>query len=113
MPTIGTRPWYKDWFNSPFYHKLYFERDEAEAKRFIQRLMEFLQPKAGSRMLDAACGRGRHSRLLAEMNFDVTGIDLSMKNIEHAKQFEKDNLQFYQHDIRLFFRTNYFDYVFN
>jgi len=113
MPMLSTKPWYKDWFNSPFYHKLYFERDEKEAAAFIHRLIGFLQPQAGNRMLDVACGRGRHSRILADMGFDVTGIDLSFDNIDYAKQFEKDNLQFYQHDMRLPFWINYFDHAFN
>lgn len=113
MGTISTRPWYKEWFDSPFYHRLYFERDEKEAREFILKLVHFLQPPAGSRMLDVACGRGRHSRILAEMYFDVIGIDLSLNSIDYAKQFEKDNLNFYQHDMRLPFWMNYFDYAFN
>src|SRR5439155_1222190 len=103
-----------------FNQRLYFERDEEEAREFIERLIHFLEPPARSQMLDAACGRGRHSRILAEMQFDVTGIDLSFKSIEYANQLarkdslqEKGNLHFYQHDIRLPFWINYFDYAFN
>src|SRR6266496_643603 len=114
MARIGARAWYKDWFNSPFYHRLYFERDEAEAKAFIHKLIHFLQPLPGSRMLDVACGRGRHSRILAELAFDVTGFDLSFESINYAKQLgQKDNLSFYQHDMRLPFWINYFNYAFN
>lgn len=107
------KAWYKEWFNSPFYYKLYFERDEKEAAAFIGKLIDHLQPPAGSRILDMACGRGRHSRILAEKNFFVTGIDLSPASIVHARQFEKENLEFFQHDMRLPFRVNYFDFVFN
>lgn len=57
--------WYKDWFNSAYYHKLYFHRDEAEAQRFIQKILDYLKPLPESRMLDVACGRGRHARFLA------------------------------------------------
>lgn len=110
---MAAQPWYIDWFNSPFYHKLYFERDEQEASQFINRLMDHLQPPAGSRMLDVACGRGRHSKILAAGGFEVTGIDLSPASIIYAKQFETDKLEFYQHDMRLPFRVNYFDYTFN
>ena len=113
MPKISTRAWYRDWFDSPFYHRLYFERDEQEARAFIDALIHFLQPPPGSRMLDIACGRGRHSRILAEMQFDVTGTDLSFNSTEYAKQFEKENLSFYQHDMRFPFWINYFDYAFN
>ena len=113
MSTISARPWYKDWFNSPFYHKLYFEHDEKEAESFIHKLISFLQPQPGSIMLDVACGRGRHSKMMANMGFDVTGIDLSFDSIHFAKQFEKENLHFYQHDMRLPFWINYFHVAFN
>lgn len=113
MATIGTKEWYRDWFSSPFYHRLYFERDEKEAGNFIDNLVRFLQPPPGSRMLDAACGRGRHSCILATKGFDVTGFDLSFESIAYAKQFEKDNLSFFQHDMRYPFWINYFNYAFN
>ena len=105
--------WYKEWFDSPFYHQLYFHRDEKEANAFLDRLLRHLQPAPGSRMLDVACGRGRFSRFLAESDVDVTGIDLSFQSIAYAKQFEKENLHFYQHDMRLPSWMNYFDYAFN
>ncbi|MBD0331767.1 MAG: methyltransferase domain-containing protein [Chitinophagaceae bacterium] len=107
------REWYKDWFSSPFYHKLYFERDEDEAKSFIESILSYLKPSQNSRMIDVACGRGRHSKFLAAKGFDVTGIDLSFESISYAKQFEAENLHFYVHDMRLLFRVNYFDYAFN
>lgn len=105
--------WYKDWFNSPYYHKLYFERDEKEAQNFILKLLEHLKPAKESRLLDIACGKGRHSRFLAQQGYDVTGIDLSLDSITYAKQYENDRLHFYQHDMRLPAWINYFDYAFN
>jgi SAM-dependent methyltransferase len=117
---MSERPWYKDWFSSPFYHKLYFERDETEAEGFILRLIDHLKPAHGSFMLDVACGRGRHSRTLAQKGFFVTGIDISFESIAFAKksiprdsQGESSHLEFYQHDMRLPFRVNYFHYAFN
>ncbi len=105
--------WYHEWFGSPYYHKLYWERDEEEAEVFIARLAEHLRIPPGSRILDLGCGKGRHSRVLATMGHQVTGIDLSPENIEFAKRFENENLEFYVHDLRLPFRTNYFDFAFN
>jgi SAM-dependent methyltransferase len=110
---MAEKPWYIDWFNSPFYHKLYFGHDEKEAADFIQQLIHYLKPAAGSRMLDVACGRGRHSRILSSSGFEVTGTDLSLNSIEYAKEAENDHLRFYVHDMRLPFWINYFDYAFN
>jgi len=41
-------PWFKDWFNSPYYHLLYFNRDEQEAAAFIDRLIKDLHPAKGA-----------------------------------------------------------------
>lgn len=105
--------WFKDWFNSHYYHLLYKNRDNNEASLFIDALIQYLKPEKNSTMLDVACGKGRHSIHLANMGFDVTGIDLSGASIDEALKHEADNLHFYQHDMRQTFWVNYFDYVFN
>jgi SAM-dependent methyltransferase len=110
---MENHPWFKDWFNSPYYHQLYFNRDEKEAAAFIDKLIDYLKPATATTMLDVACGKGRHSIHLAEKGFDVTGIDLSEDSIEEALQHEGENLHFYRHDMRLPFWINYFDYAFN
>jgi cyclopropane fatty-acyl-phospholipid synthase-like methyltransferase len=112
------KEWYKAWFNSPFYHKLYFEHDEEEARKIIVRLLNYFKLPPESRILDVACGRGRHSRFLAAQKFDVTGIDLSFDSIEYAMQTARkesyaENLHFYQHDMRLPMWANYFDLALN
>ncbi len=105
--------WFKVWFSSPYYHQLYFKKDDQEAVDFINRLIEYLLPPPDSFMIDVACGRGRHAKILASHRFDVTGIDLSFENIHFAGKFESDNLHFFQHDMRLPFWINYFNYAFN
>jgi len=105
--------WYKNWFGSPFYKILYQNRDELEAREFVENLLAYLQPPPGCAMLDIACGEGRFARQLAEHGFDVTGIDISHESIEVAKAFETDNLQFFMQDMRFPFYINYFDYAFN
>ena len=105
--------WFRAWFSSPYYDLLYKQRNEQEASLCINRFVEFLKIPPGSRILDVACGKGRHSRALTAKGFDVTGIDLSAPSIIEAKNFETDNLHFYVHDMRLPFWINYFDYVFN
>jgi SAM-dependent methyltransferase len=105
--------WFKDWFNSPYYHILYKNRDCAEADFFINNMILFFKPNQNVRFLDLACGKGRHSIFLNKKGFDVTGLDLSENSIKCAKQFENEKLHFYVHDMRKLFRTNYFDYVLN
>ena len=78
LHSMVTDNWFEDWFNSDYYHLLYKHREELEAEGFIRKLIAHLQPAAGARMVDVACGKGRHSKVLCNLGFDVTGIDLSM-----------------------------------
>lgn len=110
---MAANEWYKQWFNSPYYHQLYFGRDGAEASRFVTNLLQLLRPAPGSLMLDVACGKGRHSQLLATHGYDVTGIDIAPESISEAGRMESDHLRFFVHDMRLPFWINYFDYAFN
>jgi SAM-dependent methyltransferase len=113
LQTMVTDNWFEDWFNSDYYHLLYKHRDDLEADRFIRKLIGHLQPPSGARMVDVACGKGRHSKVLCDLGFDVTGIDLSAASIAAAVVEENDHLHFYQHDMRMPFWINYFDYAFN
>jgi len=105
--------WFENWFGSPYYRMLYTHRNEEEAQIFIQNLLNFLKPNPGCKILDIACGEGRHSIQLADKGFEVTGIDLSSLSIAFAKKNETDNLRFFVHDMRLPFCVNYFDYALN
>jgi SAM-dependent methyltransferase len=107
------QPWYQSWFNSPYYHLLYKNRDNNEAEFFITNLLKELKLPAGCNVVDIACGKGRHSVFLNGQGFVVTGIDLSKESIKYCRQFENDTLEFYEHDMREIFRTNYFDAAFN
>ena len=105
--------WFYDWFNSPYYHLLYHKRDDAEAQYFIDNLLSKLHIPLHSRLLDIACGRGRHAIYLNTHGYDVTGIDLSVENIRFAKQFENDTLRFFVHDMRELSYECYFDVALN
>src|SRR5687767_5587926 len=108
------KPWYELWFDSPYYPVLYKERDDSEAQQFIDALLERLNILPGSRIMDLACGRGRHAAYLASNGFAVTGLDISAKSIEDAKlKYHAAHLEYYIHDMRNKFRINYYDYIFN
>ena len=105
--------WFKDWFNTSYYHLLYSHRDETEANKFINNLLNHLQPSQSSKMLDLACGRGRHARFLAQHGFEVTGVDLSEASIAFAKSHSEENPEFFVQDMRIPCRILYFNYVFS
>lgn len=107
------QPWYKEWFDSPYYHTLYKDRDNNEAQRFLKRLMSHLSLDSDANILDLACGKGRHSIFLNELGYSVTGVDLSNQSIEHAKAFENDRLKFIRKDMREISFLNQFDLVLN
>lgn len=105
--------WFATWFDSPYYHILYQSHDDKEARGFIDHLLHPLRLTPDARILDLACGKGRHARYLAEKGFDVTGLDISQASIAFARHFEHERLAFYQHDMRRPFRSNYFDAIVN
>jgi SAM-dependent methyltransferase len=97
--------WFKEWFNTPYYHILYKDRDFVEAENFIRNLTQDLQLSKDSKIIDLACGKGRHSVFLQQLGYEVLGVDLSEESIEHNKQFETSStespkLTFEVHDMR-------------
>ncbi len=95
--------WYQTWFETPYYHILYQDRDIAEATLFLQNLLAYLKLGQHQNILDIACGRGRHAIHLAEQGFSVTGIDLSPNSISFAQEEAKTKglaAEFYVHDMR-------------
>lgn len=105
--------WYQSWFNSPYYHVLYSQHNDSEAEFFIDNLCSRLKTRSNARILDIACGRGRHSIYLNKKGYEVTGIDLSHANVIYAKRFENETLHFYEHDMRHLLYINYFDVALN
>lgn len=105
--------WFAEWFDSPYYHILYKNRSHEEATHFIELCIRHFEWTANKRVLDIACGKGRHAKVFADAGFDVTGIDLSPQSIEAANQYSHQHLHFYVHDMRKIFCVNYFDIVTN
>jgi len=104
--------WYISWFDTPYYHILYKDRDDKEAQIFMTNLTHFTQLSKGSEILDLACGKGRHSIFLNKIGYTVTGVDLSISSIDYAKKFENKTLCFKQHNMSHAFPKK-FDAVFN
>lgn len=113
MDSCNKENWFEEWFNSPYYHMLYANRSTTEADAFILNVHKLLQLPPASRVLDLACGKGRHSKALAALGYNVTGVDLSENSIAAAKEMENENLRFMVHDMRRPVAVNYYDAVLN
>ena len=105
--------WFANWFDSSYYHILYKNRDEKEAELFIDNLITKLQIKKGSKLIDIACGKGRHATYFNSLGLDVTGVDLSPNSIATATKNENATLQFAVHDMREVYQKNNFDIATN
>ena len=76
--------WFRDWFGEA-YLELYPHRDEEEAARAVALYGERTGLPAGSRVLDLACGAGRHLQRLRAAGLRATGIDLSAPLLRAAR----------------------------
>lgn len=108
--------WFKDWFNTQEYINLYKHRNEDEAEQHIKLILDNVETFAGYRVLDMACGAGRHAILLAKKGLIVTAVDLSDNLLSIAKKTaDEENLkiEFVKSDIREFNTNLDFDLVVN
>ncbi|MCW3076049.1 MAG: methyltransferase [Bacteroidetes bacterium] len=105
--------WFRDWFDSKYYHLLYNKRDDTEANFFIAKLCAHLALAPSAKIWDLACGKGRHTIAFGKKGFQVTGTDLAKNSIKEALEHKSSNVEFYVHDMRRPFRINYFDCVVN
>ena len=109
---MKTKDWFTDWFNTPYYHILYKDRNDGEAQLFMKHITTFLNLPKTTHILDLPCGKGRHSVFLNSLGYKVTGGDLAANSIKLAKEFENETLNFKVHDMRANFNNKY-DAVFN
>lgn len=104
--------WFSTWFDSPYYHILYKNRNEEEAQGFMDNITQYLNMPENGTILDLACGKGRHSIYLNKLGYRVTGVDLSENSIGIANKSSNETLQFITHDMREP-RNETYDAVFN
>jgi SAM-dependent methyltransferase len=76
--------WFEQWFGEE-YHVLYPHRDEEEARRAVALVQKVAPWEAGARVLDLACGAGRHAAELERLGARVLGFDLSPSMLRRAR----------------------------
>ncbi len=100
---MSRKAWYESYFGQDYFeiyaHVLPAERTVAE----VERIVSLIDLKPGARILDVACGHGRHSILLSKLGYDVTGYDLSKVFLDRARteaEAQGANVRWIQGDMR-------------
>jgi SAM-dependent methyltransferase len=108
----------QDWYRSAFPVSHTAVRPWAEQTGSeIDRVLAMLRPPEGARVLDLACGTGRHSIELASRGYEVVGIDIADDLLEvavgEAKLKSVEGVSFEKRDLRELDFDTEFDVVLN
>lgn len=94
----------KAWYERSFgddYMVVYRHRNWERAIEEVRQLVGWLQLPQGAALLDVGCGMGRHAVALAEMGYQVSGIDLSQPLLEEAREHDVNkHVRWQQGDMR-------------
>lgn len=104
--------WYKHSWSLDIKHQSWVE----DTERQVNFIIDHLKLKGNERILDLACGFGRHSLSFASKGFDVVGVDLTKEYIEDAKKTAEEKglrVRFLLSDLRDVKFKNEFDVVLN
>jgi SAM-dependent methyltransferase len=98
-----TRPWFESFFGEDYFeiYRDFFTPEQTAAE--VDGIVTGLGLGPGARVLDLACGHGRHAIPLAERGFAVTGYDLSEPFLARARDEAAARgvaLRFVQGDMR-------------
>ncbi|HYU10624.1 MAG TPA: class I SAM-dependent methyltransferase [Gemmatimonadales bacterium] len=82
--------WFEQWFGEE-YHALYPHRDDEDARRAVALIRSIVPWGTGDRILDLACGPGRHAAELERLGGGgrgghVIGFDLSRAMLRRARE---------------------------
>lgn len=107
--------WYKDFYTK--FYLTYFHRkkeDISKTKKEISFICNVLKLPKKAKILDLACGPGRHALELSQRKFDVTGVDFNKQflKIAHKKAQERGlPLKLIQCDMRFLPFQDEFDAI--
>lgn len=108
--------WFEKWFNSQDYLIIYQHRNFEDAKLEIDFILSNLNLNKNAKILDLACGSGRHSIYLAKKGFEVVSVDFS--NVLLNTAIKNSNLlnlkiKFLKTDFRFLPLDEKFDLIIN
>jgi SAM-dependent methyltransferase len=77
--------WFEEWFGEEYLH-LYPHRDDADAELLVDLVARTVGLAPGARVLDVACGAGRHARAFQQRGCRTIGLDLSLPLLTRARE---------------------------
>ena len=104
--------WYKNGWTLDIKNQSWIENTQNQ----IEFIIKTLELNGNEKILDLACGFGRHSLYLSKLGYDVTGVDITQDYIVDAKNEAQKiglKIQFIHDDIRKLNFNNEFDVVLN
>jgi SAM-dependent methyltransferase len=104
--------WYAEAFDTASAEMAWTDRTAPE----VDRVAKILQTRGDERVLDMACGSGRHSLELRRRGFEVVGTDISPDLIEIARRDAAEaglEVEFVEADLRALDYEDDFDLVLN
>lgn len=94
--------WYESFFDDDWL-VIALGHDDQRTPEQVDAIVERLGLEPGARVLDVACGHGRHALRLAQRGLRVTGIDASESSLAHARLAAADagvEIEYVQGDMR-------------
>jgi 2-polyprenyl-3-methyl-5-hydroxy-6-metoxy-1,4-benzoquinol methylase len=104
--------WYKNGWTLDIKNQSWVEDTQNQ----IEFIIKTLKLNGNEKILDMACGFGRHSLYLSKLGYDVTGVDITQDYIDDAKKETQKmglRIQFIHDDIRNINFQNEFDVILN
>jgi 2-polyprenyl-3-methyl-5-hydroxy-6-metoxy-1,4-benzoquinol methylase len=108
--------WYDGFFENDWLIHVALAIPDERTQQQVDFVVERLELEPGARILDLACGHGRISLELARRGYDVTGLDLSPRSLELAReaaQREELDVDWVQADMREIPEGSEFDAIVN
>ena len=113
---MSDKVWYESFFGDDYFeiYEAFLPPERTAAE--VEGIIALLGLADGARVLDLACGHGRHAIPLSKRRYDVTGYDLSAVFLDRARaeaQAQGAQLRWMQGDMRELPFDAEFDAVFN
>ena len=89
--------WWKTFFSGVAVELWLQAMSPEQTRQEAAALATRLDLPAGAELLDVPCGAGRLALELAARGYRVTGVDLSLESLDHARAADRDNRVLWEH----------------